>query len=104
MMGPQETRKAFDIVEAVAKGPPEDERKVTAIIQANMVLFKRNFPLGVAMELSVDPKKLATVDHMTWMASDFVVGQIYNRRRQREEKKARAATKSTVVGAPSRYA
>ena len=31
-MGPNETTRAFDFVEAAAKGPP-DERKVTAIIQ-----------------------------------------------------------------------
>jgi hypothetical protein len=34
---------------------------VTAIIQANMALFKRNFPLRAAMELSTDPEKLAAV-------------------------------------------
>jgi hypothetical protein len=66
IMGPQETTKAFDLVEAIAKGPPEDEHRVTALIRANMALFKRNFPLNAAMELSTDPKKLEAVNGMTW--------------------------------------
>lgn len=65
-MGPSETAKAFDIVEAAAKGAPDDERKVSAIIRANIGTFRRNFPLHAAMELSTDPEKLATVDAMTW--------------------------------------
>jgi len=65
-MGPQETKKAFDLVEASAKGPPAAEEKVTSIIQANMGNFKRNFPLEAAMELSIDPEKLATVADMMW--------------------------------------
>jgi hypothetical protein len=70
-MGPKETTKAVDLVEAAASGPPDDERKVTAIIQANMALFKRNFPLRAAMELSTDPEKLAAVDGMTWWMRRF---------------------------------
>jgi Protein of unknown function (DUF4238) len=66
VMGPKETKKAFDLVEAIAKGPKEDEQKVTALIQTNMQIFERNFPLNIAMELSTDPQKLAAVDHMTW--------------------------------------
>jgi Protein of unknown function (DUF4238) len=66
VMGPQETKKAFDLVEAIAKSPPEDKRKVTALIHANIQIFKRNFPLNVAMDLSTDPEKLAAVDGMTW--------------------------------------
>jgi Protein of unknown function (DUF4238) len=65
-MGPNETARAFDLVEAAAKGPPDDERKVTAIIQKNITVFKRNFPLYAAMELSTDPQKLATINSMTW--------------------------------------
>src|SRR5262249_19613917 len=60
-MGPKEVTKAFDIVEAAAKGPRKDERKVNAIIQANVGIFKRNFPLHAAMELSTDPQKLGAV-------------------------------------------
>jgi hypothetical protein len=66
VMGPQETKKAFDLVEAIAKGPPEDERQVTALIKANMALFERNFPLNVAMDLSTDPEKLEAVNGMAW--------------------------------------
>src|SRR5215813_9971053 len=66
VMGPKEPKKAFDVVEAIAKGPPEDERKVTALIKVNMRIFQRNFPLNVAMELSNDPKKLTAIDGMTW--------------------------------------
>jgi hypothetical protein len=65
-MGPQETINAFDLVKAIAKGPPEEEAKVTALIQANMQIFKRNFPRNIAMELSTDPRKLYTVNGMTW--------------------------------------
>jgi hypothetical protein len=65
-MGPKETKKAFDLVKAIAKGPPDDERKVTALIDENMQIFQRNFPLNAAMELSTDPKKLAAVDGMVW--------------------------------------
>ena len=65
-MGPQETKNAFDLVEALAKGPPADEQKVTALIQANAQIFERNFPLNIAMELSTDPTKLNAIDRMTW--------------------------------------
>ena len=65
-MGPREVGKAFDIVEAAATGPPQDERRVTALIQANMQSFKRNFPLRAAMELSIDRGKLRAVEAMTW--------------------------------------
>jgi hypothetical protein len=57
-MGPKEVIKAFDIAEAAAKGLRKDQRKVTAIIQANIGTFKRNFPLDAAMELSTDTQKL----------------------------------------------
>jgi hypothetical protein len=66
VMGPKETKKAFDLVEAIAKGSPEQEQKVTALIQANMQILERNFPLNIAMELSTDPEKLVAVDRMTW--------------------------------------
>jgi hypothetical protein len=65
-MGPLEVTKAFDLLEAAATGPPQDERRVTAVIQGNMQRFKRNFPLHAAMELSVDRKKLCAVEAMTW--------------------------------------
>jgi len=65
-MGPLEVTRAFDLVEAAAKGPVQDEQKVTAHIQANMKRYKRNFPLNAAMELSTDPEKLTKVEAMTW--------------------------------------
>jgi hypothetical protein len=65
-MGPAETRKAFKLVEASAKGPPDDERKVTAIIAQNMPKFMRNFPLNAAMEICTDPVKLAKLTAMEW--------------------------------------
>ena len=65
-MGPREVTKAFDLVEAAAKGPTQDEQRVTALIKTNMPRFKRNFPLHAAMELSTDPEKLAAVEAMTW--------------------------------------
>jgi hypothetical protein len=65
-MGPIETKKAFDLVAATSKGPPEHERKVTALIQQNMRVFQRNFPLRAAIEISSDPTKLATVNGMQW--------------------------------------
>jgi hypothetical protein len=65
-LGPRETKKAFALVEASAKGPPDDERKVSALIQANMKKLERNFPLNIAMDLSTDPEKLLAVDQMTW--------------------------------------
>jgi hypothetical protein len=65
-MGPKETAKAFALVEARAKGPPEAERTVSGLIQRNMRKFERNFPLNAAMELSVDPTKLFTVKRMLW--------------------------------------
>jgi hypothetical protein len=65
-MGPAETEKALALVEAAAKGPPEDEANVTKIIKKNLVLFRRNFPLHAAMEISTDPTKLHALDWMTW--------------------------------------
>jgi hypothetical protein len=65
-MGPEETKKAFKLVGAIAKGPPEDEQKVTELIEANMQLFQRNFPLNIAMQLSSDSQKLAAVAEMKW--------------------------------------
>jgi hypothetical protein len=65
-MGPRETKKAFILVEASAKGPPEAERRVSAIIDQSMPTFQRNFPLNIAMDLSTDPEKLAAVNAMTW--------------------------------------
>jgi hypothetical protein len=58
-MGPKETKKAFALVEARAKGPPDAEHKVSKIIQASMQKLERNFPLNIAMDLSTDPEKLA---------------------------------------------
>jgi hypothetical protein len=65
-MGPLEVTRAFELVEAAAKGLAQDEQKVTAHIQANMGRYKRNFPLNAAMELSTDPQKLTAVEAMTW--------------------------------------
>jgi hypothetical protein len=65
-LGPRETKKAFALVEAIAKGPPDAERKVSALIQANMKKLQRNFPLNIAMDLSTDPEKLGAVDRMMW--------------------------------------
>jgi hypothetical protein len=65
-LGPRETKKAFALVEASAKGPPDAERKVSVLIQANMQKLQRNFPLNIAMDLSTDPEKLGAVDRMTW--------------------------------------
>jgi hypothetical protein len=65
-MGPAETKKAFEIVKATAKGPPELERRVTLLIQNNMRTLERNFPLYAAMELSSDPQKLEAVANMRW--------------------------------------
>jgi hypothetical protein len=65
-MGPRETKKAFVLVEASAKGPPEAERRVSAMIEQSMPTFQRNFPLNIAMDLSTDPEKLAAVNAMTW--------------------------------------
>jgi hypothetical protein len=65
-MGPKETKKAFALVEATAKGPPDAERRVSAMIQQGMPTLERNFPLNIAMDLSTDPDKLAAVDRMTW--------------------------------------
>ena len=58
--------KAFTLVEAAAKGPPEDEATVTKTIRENIGLFRRNFPLQAAMEISTDPAKLHALDRMTW--------------------------------------
>jgi hypothetical protein len=65
-MGPAETRKAFKLVEAIAKGPPDAERQVTAIINREMEKFTRNFPLNAAMDICTDPGKLAKLVHMQW--------------------------------------
>jgi hypothetical protein len=65
-MGPREVARAFDLVEAAAEDPVQDEQKVTAFIHANMERYKRNFPLQAAMELSTDPEKLRAVEAMTW--------------------------------------
>jgi hypothetical protein len=65
-MGPAETKKAFELLAASAKGAVDDERAVTAIIEQNMQKLARNFPLNAAMELSVDPVKLAKVTAMDW--------------------------------------
>jgi hypothetical protein len=65
-MGPEETRKAFALVEARAKGPPEAESKVSAAIQNSMRKLERNFPLNIAMDLSTDPAKLMAVNGMLW--------------------------------------
>ena len=63
-MGPDETKKAFDLVEAGARESPEERRKVSAVIQQNMKTFERNFPLQAAIDISQDPAKLAAVDGM----------------------------------------
>ena len=65
-MGPDETKKAFDLVQATAREDPEDKRKVSAVIRQNMRTFKQNFPRQAAIDLSQDPKKLAAVDRMEW--------------------------------------
>jgi hypothetical protein len=65
-MGPKETKKAFALVEARAKGPPDAERRVSAMIQQGMPTLERNFPLNFAMDLSTDPAKLSAVNSMTW--------------------------------------
>jgi hypothetical protein len=65
-MGPAETRKAFKLVEASAKGPLDAERTVTAIINREMPKFTRNFPLNSAMDICTDPAKLAKLVHMQW--------------------------------------
>lgn len=65
-MGPAETEKAFSLVEAAAKGAPEDEARVSEIIKINMNLLKRNMPLSAAMEISTDPAKLNAVSEMAW--------------------------------------
>jgi hypothetical protein len=65
-MGPRETKSAFEVVKAMAKGDPADERTVTALIEQNMRILQRNFPLNAAIELSTDPQKLATVCDMDW--------------------------------------
>jgi hypothetical protein len=66
VMGPKETKKAFETVEALAKGPPADERKVSELIKQGMPTLERNFPLNIAMDLCTDPAKLAKVDAMQW--------------------------------------
>jgi uncharacterized protein DUF4238 len=65
-MGPKEAKKAFEVVQAMAKGDPQAERRVTALIEKNMRTFQQNFPLQTAIELSTDPQKLATVGGMDW--------------------------------------
>jgi|GEM_PF-6638135 hypothetical protein len=65
-MGPIETRNAFKLVEASTRGPPDDERKVTAIIERNMPKFMRNFPLNIAMDICTGPAKLAKLVGMQW--------------------------------------
>jgi hypothetical protein len=65
-MGPAETDKAFALVESAANGPAEDEAIVTKVVARNIDLFRRNFPLQAAMEISTDPAKLLTLDAMTW--------------------------------------
>jgi len=72
-MGPKETKKAFALVEARAKGPPDAERRVSAMIQQDMSALQRNFPLNIAMDhplgealadlrsaLALDPTSQAT--------------------------------------------
>jgi hypothetical protein len=66
VMGPRETKRAFEVAKAMAKGVPEDERRVTALIEQNMRIFQRNFPLNAAINLGTDPQKLATVCGMEW--------------------------------------
>jgi hypothetical protein len=65
-MGPAETEKSFALIEAAAKGSPQDEAKVNKIVKANMNLFRRNFPLQAALEINTDPTKLQALDRMTW--------------------------------------
>ena len=65
-MGPNETRKAFALVEASAKGPPDAERRVSEIVKKGMPMLERNFPLSIAMDLSSDLEKLEAIDRMTW--------------------------------------
>jgi len=65
-MGPKETRKSFKLVEDSTRGPPDYERKVTAIIEQNMPKFARNFPLNIAMDICCDPAKLAKLVRMEW--------------------------------------
>jgi hypothetical protein len=65
-MGPAETEKAFGLIEAAAKGHPADEARVTKIIGQNMDMFRRNFPLRAAMDISTDPAKLLDLNSMKW--------------------------------------
>ena len=65
-MGPDETRKAFDLMEKLASGPPEMEARASAILKANMDKLERNFPLNAAIDISSDPAKLSQVAGMTW--------------------------------------
>ena len=67
-----------------------------------MALFKRNFPLRAAMELSTDPEKLVAVDGMTWWVrrclrpSILTVIDHYSRRHALP---TRAEYRSTIQGA-----
>jgi Protein of unknown function (DUF4238) len=75
-MGPKETDKAFALLESAAKGPPEDEATVTKIIKKNMGMFRRNFPLRAAMEITTDPTKHYALDSMKWWIRKWERGAI----------------------------
>jgi uncharacterized protein DUF4238 len=98
-LGPTETKKAFALLEASAKGPPDGERKVSALIQASMQKLERNFPLNIAMDLSTDPEKLLAVDRMTWWVrrwsrSAILIGD--NRCLHFRARRIRAGFRSTI--------
>jgi hypothetical protein len=75
-LGPTEVRKAFALVDASAKGPPEAERKVSAMIQRDMPRLERNYPFNIAIDLSTDRERLATINRMLWWIRRWQTGAI----------------------------
>lgn len=66
LMGPAEFRKAMEKVSQVPRGTPEEEARVTEIIEQLMPSLERNVVIKIATDLAADTDKAQTVASMDW--------------------------------------
>jgi hypothetical protein len=64
-MGPAETEKSFALIDSYTE-PSEESAIVSKLIQQDMPVFRRNFPLQAAMEIIDERNKLNAVGAMKW--------------------------------------
>lgn len=66
IMGAKAAEKGFSDAKAVAKGPPELEALVDALLDKHKTMIMHNMPLHVATSLTHDPALVLPVSAMHW--------------------------------------